>query len=293
MAAASASAASSASDQKSLGGFIANDFIQGVDQNPSMEVTNEADPNYDPANRAAAIFKEAAPAALTYPCFKLSKLPYDVDALEKLAGLSPLQVSIHYGRHHQTYVDNLNGKRWLGDPAQNAARAKMSLRSLMLRQIANKEDQWIFNQAAQIWNHSFYWRSMCASNRPAGASAPGVLDPARHQAMHRLVSSAFPATDKSSLEILKTTFNEESKAHFGSGWTWLVYDPATKGLRIVSTHDAGNPLRDSLIPLLTCDIWEHAYYIDFKQARASYAAKWWNAVDFDFAEQRLVAAQKV
>lgn len=128
----------------------------------------------------------------------------------------------------------------------------------------------VFNNAAQIWNHTFYWNSMTPK-----AAAPS--------------SKVVEAIEKSfgSMKAFQEKFNAEAATHFGSGWCWLVRSPDSNTLEIISTHDAGNPLTLGKVPVLTCDVWEHAYYVDYRNARPKYLESWWNLVNWKFAESNL------
>lgn len=130
----------------------------------------------------------------------------------------------------------------------------------------------IFNNAAQIWNHSFYWKSM---KQNGGEEPTGLI---KNQI----------DKDFGSFEKFKDEFSLNAAGHFGSGWVWLTYS-SDKKLRIVQTHDAGCPLKDTGLgtPLLTCDVWEHAYYVDYRNDRAAYIKAWWNLVNWDFANENL------
>eukprot|EP00397_Hematodinium_sp_SG-2012_P038070 GEMP01041368.1.p1 GENE.GEMP01041368.1~~GEMP01041368.1.p1 ORF type:complete len:207 (+),score=43.29 GEMP01041368.1:39-623(+) len=184
-------------------------------------------------------------------------LPYDKKALAP--HISEETLNFHYGKHHAGYVTKLNGF------IKGTPNADKTLDELML-----KGEGPVFNNAAQIWNHTFYWKSMSPKGgKPTGPIAEKI------------------AADFGSFDNFKTQFTAAAAGHFGSGWAWLVLNKSGK-LEIVQTHDAGNPLRDGTgKPLLTCDVWEHAYYIDYRNARPDYIASWWNLVNFDFANQNL------
>jgi Fe-Mn family superoxide dismutase len=183
----------------------------------------------------------------------LPKLPYDKSALEPR--ISPETIDYHYGKHHQTYVTNLN-KLITGTEFEQ----------MTLEQIINCSTGGIFNNAAQIWNHSFYWR--CLS--PDGGGSPsGALADA--------INSAFGSYEK-----FKETFSTTAVTTFGSGWAWLV-KTADGSLEIKSMSNAGNPITEGLIPIITCDVWEHAYYIDYRNARPKYVEAFFEMVNWDFA----------
>lgn len=188
---------------------------------------------------------------------KLPALPYNMEALEPTISKETLEY--HYGKHHQAYVTNLN-KLIVGTEFEN-----MSLEDIIL-----KASGGIFNNAAQIFNHTFYWN--CLS--PNGGKEPqGKLAEA--------INEAF-----GSFADFKGKFTQTAVGTFGSGWAWLVKNQDGK-LEILSTSNAGNPMTDGKKPLLTCDVWEHAYYIDYRNARASYVEKFWNLVNWDFVAANL------
>ena len=191
------------------------------------------------------------------PNFVLPTLPYPMDGLEP--HISKETLEFHYGKHHKTYVDNLN----------KLAEQNKSIAGKTLEEIIKTVEcpGPIFNNAAQIWNHTFYWNCM----KPNGGGQPeGKLADAITR-------------DFGSFESFKTAFTNKAVTAFGSGWAFLTRD--TEGrLKIVECHDAMTPLRDgSGKPIITCDVWEHAYYIDNRNARAKYVEKWWNVVNWDFA----------
>jgi len=184
---------------------------------------------------------------------ELPPLPYAENALEPHISAETLQ--FHHGKHHQTYVTNLNNLV-PGTEYENA-----SLEDIIRKAPAGG----IFNNAAQVWNHSFYWN--CLS--PNGGGAPsGALGAA--------IDSTF-----GSFDAFKEAFSKTAVTTFGSGWAWLVKN-ADGGLELVSTSNAGNPMTDGKTPLLTCDVWEHAYYIDYRNARPKYVESFWSLVNWDF-----------
>lgn len=183
---------------------------------------------------------------------QLPPLPYAMDALQPYVSQETLEY--HYGKHHKTYVDNLN-KQIAGTPFEN----------MTLEEIIRKASGGIFNNAAQTWNHTFYWNCL----KPNGGGQPaGAL------------MSAINAKWGTFADFQKA-FAAACASNFGSGWTWLV-KKADGSLDIVNTSNAGTPLTGSDKPLLTCDVWEHAYYIDYRNARAKYAEAFWNIVNWDF-----------
>ncbi len=186
---------------------------------------------------------------------KLPPLPYAKDAL--VPHISAETLEYHYGKHHAAYVANLN-KLIPGTEFEN----------LPLEEIVKKATGGIFNNAAQIWNHTFYWN--CLS--PGGGGEPiGALAAA--------INSAF-----GSFAQFKEKFTNAAVTTFGSGWAWLVKN-ADGTLTVESTSNAGTPLKDGKKALLTCDVWEHAYYIDYRNARAAYVDAFWKIVNWKFAEE--------
>ncbi len=188
---------------------------------------------------------------------KLPSLPFEQDALEPIISKETLEY--HYGKHHQAYVTNLN-KLIAGTEFEN-----MSLEEIIL-----KSSGGIFNNAAQVFNHTFYWNCLAPK---AGGEPAGKLAEAINQTF-------------GSFAAFKDKFTQTAVGTFGSGWAWLVKDKDGK-LEIVSTSNAGNPLTDGKKPLLTCDVWEHAYYIDYRNARATYVEKFWDLVNWDFVASNL------
>lgn len=191
---------------------------------------------------------------------KLPELPYPVNALEP--HISKETLEFHHGKHHATYVAKLNDLI-KGSEYENMA----------LEDIIKKSSGGIFNNAAQIWNHTFYWHSLS----PDGGGEPG-------SALGDAINSAF-----GSFAEFKDAFTQTSVNTFGSGWGWLVKN-ADGSLEVVSTSNAGTPITDAgMNPLLTCDVWEHAYYIDYRNARPKYLEAYWNLVNWDFAAQNFSA----
>ena len=191
--------------------------------------------------------------------FELPPLPYGHNALEPFVSAETL--SFHYDRHHAGYVANLNrltaGTQWEGEE---------------LEKVAVGADGPIFNNAAQIWNHTFYWESMS----PDGGGAPSGP-------MREAVDAAFGSTDE-----FRRQFADAATGLFGSGWTWLVNDDS--GLAIMQTENADLPLRHGLKPLLVVDVWEHAYYLDYQNARAAYVEAFLDhLINWEFAAKNLAA----
>jgi superoxide dismutase, Fe-Mn family len=185
---------------------------------------------------------------------KLPELPFAKDSLSPYISAETLEY--HYGKHHKAYVDNLN-KLIPGTEYE-----KLTLEEIIKKAPAGG----IFNNAAQIWNHTFYWN--CLAPR-AGGEPDGQL---------------LAAINKSfgSYTQFKDKFSTAATTLFGSGWAWLVKN-ADNSLEIVQASNAANPLKDGKKPLLTCDVWEHAYYIDYRNARAKYVEVFWNVVNWKFA----------
>lgn len=186
---------------------------------------------------------------------KLPTLNYALDALAP--HISKETLEFHYGKHHQTYVTNLNNLIQ-GTEFQNST----------LEEIIAKSSAGIFNNAAQVWNHSFYWNCLAPN---AGGEPTGALK---------------TAIDKKfgSFEEFKKQFTATCVGTFGSGWGWLVKTPAGE-LELVSTSNAATPLNTVNKALLTCDVWEHAYYIDYRNSRPNYMAAFWNLVNWDFVSK--------
>jgi Fe-Mn family superoxide dismutase len=188
---------------------------------------------------------------------ELPKLPYALNALEPY--ISQRTVEFHYGKHHQAYVTNLN-KLIVGTEYENSS----------LEDIIRKAGGGIFNNGAQVWNHTFYWNCM----KPKGGGEPtGKLADA-------LVKNF------GSFAEFREKFSTAAATLFGSGWAWLVKKP-DGSLVITQESNAGNPLKTGDYPLLTCDVWEHAYYLDKQNLRPGYIADFWNLVDWDAVAGRL------
>jgi Fe-Mn family superoxide dismutase len=190
--------------------------------------------------------------------FELPKLPYELDALEP--HISKKTLEFHYGKHHHGYVNNLN-KLIHGSGFENSS----------LEEIIKKGEGGIFNNAAQIWNHTFYFFQF----------AKDRCEEPRDKLMNALIERF------GSFHAFKENFTNAAGTLFGSGWAWLI---KTKDgtLEIVQTSNAGNPLRDGETPLLTCDVWEHAYYLDKQNARPAYIADFWEIIDWHIISDRFV-----
>jgi Fe-Mn family superoxide dismutase len=191
--------------------------------------------------------------------FKLPELPYSTDALAP--AISQETIEYHYGKHHLAYVNNLN-KLILDTEFEKAD----------LEEIIKKSSGAVFNNAAQVWNHTFYWH--CLS--PNGGGEP-------KNELAKAIEKSF-----GSFAAFKEQFTQIAASTFGSGWAWLVKD--SKGsLMIKSTGNAGTPMTEGLKALLTCDVWEHAYYIDYRNLRPDYIAAFWKLVNWDFVEKNFKA----
>ncbi len=189
----------------------------------------------------------------------LPALPYALDALAPT--LSQETLEYHYGKHHQTYVTNLNNLI-----------PGTEFEAMSLEDIIMKSSGGVFNNAAQVWNHTFYWN--CLS--PNGGGAPtGALAAA--------IDAKF-----GSFEEFKKQFNQSGATNFGSGWTWLVKN-ADGSLEIFNTSNAGTPMTSGKQALLTLDVWEHAYYIDYRNARPKYLETIWHIVNWDFVAANFAA----
>jgi Fe-Mn family superoxide dismutase len=187
--------------------------------------------------------------------FELPDLPYAKDALEPYISKETLEY--HHGKHHKAYVEKLN-KLIEGTPFEN--------RSVV--DIIQQSSGDIFNNAAQVWNHTFYWHCMSPQT---GQQPQGKL--------FDKIKGEFGSFDE-----FKKRFAEAAVANFGSGWTWLVKN-SNNTLSIVNTDDADTPIRTEGNPILTCDVWEHAYYIDYRNARAKYVDAFWNVVNWQFVQE--------
>lgn len=188
----------------------------------------------------------------------LPALPYSEDALEP--HISKETLGFHYGKHHATYVVKLNGL------IEGTEFSDSSLEEIVMKASAGP----VFNNAAQIWNHTFYWNSLS----PNGGGEPtGDLLEA--------INKAF-----GSVEDFQAKFTDSAVNNFGAAWTWLV-KKSDGSLAIVNTSNAATPLTDGDTPLLTCDVWEHAYYIDYRNVRPDYLKAYWALVNWDFAASNL------
>lgn len=189
--------------------------------------------------------------------FTLPELPYKKDAL--LPHMSVETLEFHYGKHHNAYVVNLNNL------IKDSTHQNKSL-----QEIIRSSEGAVFNNAAQIWNHTFFWHSLS----PNGGGAPKgeVL---------QMINASW-----GDFETFKSEFTKSAISNFGAGWTWLVKNKEGK-LAIVNTSNAQTPLTTDLIPILTVDIWEHAYYIDYRNERPKFINAFWALVNWDFANKNL------
>jgi Fe-Mn family superoxide dismutase len=190
---------------------------------------------------------------------ELPELPFAKNALEPYMSAETLEY--HYGKHHQTYVTNLNNLI-----------AGTEFENLPLEDIIRKSSGGIFNNAAQVWNHTFFWNGL----KPNGGGEPSG-------ALAEAIKAAFGSFDQ-----FKEKFTQCAVTTFGSGWAWLVKN-ADGSLALVSTSNAGCPLTTGQTPLLTCDVWEHAYYIDYRNARPKFLEAFWNIVNWDFVARNFAA----
>lgn len=188
---------------------------------------------------------------------QLPALPYAMDALAPYMSKETLE--FHYGKHHQAYVTNLNNLI-PGTEFEN-----MNLEEIIL-----KSSGGVFNNAAQVWNHSFFWN--CLSPNGGGEPTGKLLEK---------INSTF-----GSIESFKEKFATTAATTFGSGWAWLVKNSDGE-LEIISTSNAATPMTQGKTALLTCDVWEHAYYIDYRNARPEYIKNFWNLVNWEFAASNL------
>jgi len=187
----------------------------------------------------------------------LPRLPYGLNALEP--NISAETLEFHYGKHHQAYVDNLN-KLIIGTEYEN----------MDLEEIIRKSSGPIFNNAAQFYNHTFYFEGLTADKNEASGD---IL---------KAINKNFGSFDE-----FKNQFSEKAKTLFGSGWVWLV-KKQDGNLEIIQTKNADNPLQQNLKPLLTIDVWEHAYYLDYQNKRPDYIQTFWQVANWEKINERLV-----
>ena len=188
---------------------------------------------------------------------KLPKLPYGLEDLSPYISKETLEY--HYGKHHQTYVNNLNNL------IQNT-----EFENATLEEIIKKSSGGIFNNAAQVWNHTFYWDGFSPK-----------IDKNNNLPILDLINSQW-----GSFDLFKKEFDKVAAGTFGSGWAWLIVNKDKK-LEIISTSNAATPISsEEKHPLLTCDVWEHAYYIDYRNSRPNYLTSFWEIVDWNKVNQR-------
>jgi superoxide dismutase, Fe-Mn family len=195
---------------------------------------------------------------------KLPELPYSNDALAP--HISPETLEYHYGKHHAAYVTKLNGF------VEGTDLENKTLEELITNvdQLPADKKTGIYNNAAQVWNHTFYWNCLAPN---AGGEATGTVADMINDTWGNFTS-------------FKEAFSTVAANTFGSGWAWLVKNSDGK-LEIVSTPNAGNPLTDDKTPLMTCDVWEHAYYVDYRNARPKYIETFWKLINWDFVNSNL------
>lgn len=191
----------------------------------------------------------------------LPDLPYARDALEP--HMSAETLDYHYGKHHNTYV--VNGNKAI----DGTDFADMSQEDIIKKTHGDPAKAGVFNNVAQVWNHTFFWHSM----KPGGGGTPGGDLKAKMEA------------DFGSLDKFKEEFTAAGLSQFGSGWAWLILKDGK--LQVDKTPNAVNPMVHGATPLLTCDVWEHAYYIDYRNARPKFVEGFWDVVDWDFAEKQI------
>ena len=192
----------------------------------------------------------------------LMNLPFDENALEPYISKETLEY--HHGKHHAAYINNLNRL------AEGTTYENMNLEAIVI-----SADGSVFNNAAQVYNHNFYFNGMANKNTNPSKALELLCD-----------------RDFGSVEALKEIFLKTAAGLFGSGWVWLSIDDSGT-LVLESFSNAGNPLLSGHTPLLTCDVWEHAYYIDYRNARVDYLNKWWELINWDFVSQNLEAFSEV
>jgi superoxide dismutase, Fe-Mn family len=189
---------------------------------------------------------------------QLMQLPYEKNALEPI--ISEETIEYHYGKHHQKYVDTLNGLI-----------KGTNFEQKTLLEVIKTSSGPTFNNAAQVFNHNFYWLGLSPND-----TKPSVQ-------LQEMLEKYF-----GTFEGFKDEFLSHAAKNFGSGWTWLILKEGK--LEIMNTGNADNPIAHDLVPLLTCDVWEHAYYIDYRNARPEYLEKWWSIVNWEFVSRNLAEA---
>ncbi len=192
---------------------------------------------------------------------KLPELPYAKDSLAPV--ISPETIEYHYGKHHAAYVKKLNGL------IEGSPLAELPLEELIVKVVDDPAKKGVFNNAAQVWNHTFYWNSLS----PSGGGTPSGT-------VAQVIDKSF-----GSFEAFKDKFSTAAATHFGSGWAWVV--KSDDGLAIETTVNADTPVAHGKTPLLTLDVWEHAYYIDYRNARPKYIEEFWKLVNWEFLAKNL------
>jgi Fe-Mn family superoxide dismutase len=196
--------------------------------------------------------------------FELNALPYTMDALEPY--MSARTLEFHYGKHHAGYLKKLEAA------IKGTPQAELDLDEI----VRKADDVGVFRNAAQTWNHTFFWNGMCP--------------PKQHQAAPSGTLASAIERDLGGVDKFRQSFAEIAGGQFGSGWAWLVAD-GDGHLQVISTHDADNPMRDSLTPILTLDVWEHAYYLDYQNERPKYIEAYLDhLINWEFAQRNFDAA---
>jgi Fe-Mn family superoxide dismutase len=211
-------------------------------------------------------------AFTTFPDLKapasLPALPFDwKDGVRPV--FTPRQMELHYTKHHKAYIDRFNAVAAKGEFDG------MTFEEIIQRVAKDPSKKVLFNQAAQHFNHTFFWSCITPNGSPASNVLKGAI-----------------AEEFGSFEAFQKKFEEAGISNFGSGWTWLVYNPASGKLQIDNTSNAGCPIAENLIPLFTADVWEHAYYKDFENRRADFLLELWKVANWSFVEGQLAKAKK-
>lgn len=188
--------------------------------------------------------------------FELPPLPYEPDALEP--HFSKRSIELHYGKHHEAYVNNLNGLV-----------AGTKFEDADLETIIRVAEGTIFNNASQVWNHTFFFESLTPGQ---GRTLKGPFT--------KVLAGNF-----GSVQYCRDTFMKTALSLFGSGWVWLLWNPRG-ALEIIPENNAGNPLRKGMIPIMNCDLWEHGYYLDYQNRRTDYLNAFWNLINWEIIERR-------
>jgi len=210
-------------------------------------------------------------------------------------GISKSTIDFHYGKHHTAYVTNLNNFAKDKDLKYFQDHPNISLDDIVSTIVPTGDNAKIFNNAAQIWNHDFYWKSLAkpASNEVDKDNVPAPRE-LKDGDLRKAIIAKF-----NDYATFKARFTAAATSHFGSGWAWLIYKEDGT-VDVVDSHDAANPLNKHSMkdpvnhvgfPLLTCDVWEHAYYIDYRNARAQYINAWWSLINWEFAQQNYEKAR--